>query len=200
MRWQLSWFSFFSLLELMAGLVGLFFIIYGCYVLIVERASVPSCSLEILDNKTTELIAQQPKLTVEVMGAVTEPGVWQFERDSRVGQAIEQAGGITTEASREFIAKTLNLAERLTDGQKIYIPFTWEENLVKETQTGSSSMAALVSINSAQSNELMKLKGIGEARATAIIENRPYAQLTELVTKEVVSEGVFSEIKELISL
>jgi len=200
MSWRLSWFSFFSLLELSAGLTGLFFVIYGCYVLIVERASVPSCSLEILNNKTTELVAHQPKLTVEVMGAVTNPGVWQFERGSRVGQAIDQAGGVTTAASREFVAKTLNLAERLTDGQKIYIPFSWEEELAKETQASVNNVTKLVSINTASSDELMTLKGIGEARATAIIENRPYLQLSELVTKEVVSEGVFGEIKELISL
>jgi competence protein ComEA len=200
MSWRLSWFSFFSFLELSAGLTGLFFVIYGCYVLIVERASVPSCSLEILNNKTTELVAHQPKLTVEVMGAVTNPGVWQFERGSRVGQAIDQAGGVTNEASREFVAKTLNLAERLTDGQKIYIPFSWEEELVKETQASVNNVTKLVSINTASSDELMTLKGIGEARATAIIENRPYLQLSELVTKEVVSEGVFGEIMELISL
>ena len=44
----------------------------------------------------------------------------------------------------------------------------------------------------------MILKGIGEARAAAIIKGRPYARKDELVQKKIVPESVYNEIKDLI--
>ena len=56
----------------------------------------------------------------------------------------------------------------------------------------------LIDINRAKAEELMKLKGIGEARAAAIIKGRPYARKDELVTKKVIPESVYNDIKDKI--
>jgi DNA uptake protein ComE-like DNA-binding protein len=56
----------------------------------------------------------------------------------------------------------------------------------------------LIDINSATAEELMTLKGIGEARAKAIIKGRPYARKDDLVRKKVVPLSIYDDIKDKI--
>ena len=56
----------------------------------------------------------------------------------------------------------------------------------------------LIDINRATAEELMTLKGIGEARAKAIIRGRPYARKDDLVRKKVVPLSIYDEIKDKI--
>jgi DNA uptake protein ComE-like DNA-binding protein len=56
----------------------------------------------------------------------------------------------------------------------------------------------LIEINRATAEELMTLKGIGEARAKAIIKGRPYARKDDLVRKKVVPLSIYDEIKDKI--
>jgi len=55
-----------------------------------------------------------------------------------------------------------------------------------------------IDINRAKAEELMTLKGIGEARAKAIIKGRPYSRKDELVQKKIIPESVYNEIKDRI--
>jgi DNA uptake protein ComE-like DNA-binding protein len=56
----------------------------------------------------------------------------------------------------------------------------------------------MIDINRAKADELMTLKGIGEARAKAIIKGRPYKRKDELVQKNIVPESVYDGIKDQI--
>jgi DNA uptake protein ComE-like DNA-binding protein len=56
----------------------------------------------------------------------------------------------------------------------------------------------LIDINRATAEELMTLKGIGEARAKAIIKGRPYARKDDLVRKKVVPQSIYDDIKDKI--
>jgi DNA uptake protein ComE-like DNA-binding protein len=56
----------------------------------------------------------------------------------------------------------------------------------------------MIDINRARADELMTLKGIGEARAAAVIKGRPYARKYELVQKKILPESVYNEIKDKI--
>ncbi len=58
------------------------------------------------------------EIVVYISGAVNQPGVYTLSPDSRVEQAVEAAGGLTSEA--DF--SRANLAALLTDGQQVYIP------------------------------------------------------------------------------
>jgi len=62
----------------------------------------------------------------------------------------------------------------------------------------AQAKSAPVDINRAKADELMTLKGIGEARAEAIIKGRPYARKDELVKKKILPESVYNEIKDQI--
>jgi DNA uptake protein ComE-like DNA-binding protein len=62
----------------------------------------------------------------------------------------------------------------------------------------AQSKDALIDINRAKADELMTLKGIGDARAAAIIKGRPYARKDELVQKKILPESVYNEIKDKI--
>ena len=53
-------------------------------------------------------------------------------------------------------------------------------------------------INSASEKDLATLKGIGDARAKAIVKGRPYKGKDELVQKKIIPEGVYNDIKDQI--
>jgi DNA uptake protein ComE-like DNA-binding protein len=58
--------------------------------------------------------------------------------------------------------------------------------------------AELIDINTATKEQLMTLKGIGEARSDAIIKGRPYRAKNELVDKKIITQAVYDDIKDLI--
>lgn len=66
-----------------------------------------------------------------------------------------------------------------------------------ETKTPSTK-AELVDINTASADELQKLKGIGDAYAKKIVQNRPYKRKDELVQKKVLPKATYDKIKDQI--
>ncbi len=68
---------------------------------------------------------------------------------------------------------------------------------VASTPTAAQT-AALIDINSAAKADLEGLKGVGPARADAIVKGRPYKGKDELVTKKIVPENVYADIKDKI--
>jgi DNA uptake protein ComE-like DNA-binding protein len=53
-------------------------------------------------------------------------------------------------------------------------------------------------INTASEKELATLKGIGDARAKAIVKGRPYKGKDELVEKKIIPQNVYDDIKDQI--
>ncbi len=66
------------------------------------------------------------------------------------------------------------------------------------TKATTAGKTALLDINSATKEQLMKLPGIADAYSDKIIKNRPYRAKDELVKKKVVPEATYEKIKDLI--
>jgi competence protein ComEA len=174
----------------------------------------PSCPKDLLPESGLQKLG---RIKVEIAGAVNKPGIYELDLGQRYADLLIAAEGIDPEASLVFMTKTFNLSSKLKDGEKIYIPYAWEEEWqlaplkamgVSPESTGApannsspdQSNSGLISINSASAKELETLTGVGEKRATDIISNRPFASLNELVSKGAISQTIFDSIKELISL
>jgi DNA uptake protein ComE-like DNA-binding protein len=70
--------------------------------------------------------------------------------------------------------------------------------LAADPPKAEAKKAELMDINSASEKDLMTLKGIGDARAKAIIKGRPYKGKNELVDKKIIPEAVYNDIKDQI--
>jgi competence protein ComEA len=140
---------------------------------------------------------------VDIEGAVVKPGVYSLPLGSRLKDGLIMAGGLSASADREKIAKSMNLAARLTDGAKVYFPKQGEISSTVNTQSGvvsSSDVSTLININEASEGQLDTLYGVGPATAQKIIGGRPYSDIQELLTKKIVSRSVFDKIKDRISI
>lgn len=68
----------------------------------------------------------------------------------------------------------------------------------KKAKSATPASVKLVDINSANKAALMKLPGVGEPEAAKIIAGRPYLTKTRLVTKNIISMGLYQEIKKMV--
>jgi len=62
----------------------------------------------------------------------------------------------------------------------------------------ASQTEALVDINRATAAELKTIPGVGDAYSAAIIKGRPYANKTQLKTRNIIPAGVYEKIKDKI--
>lgn len=189
------------------GIVGLGLVGFGLMqvltpkddgVVIEKAQSASSDSTAIVSPASTK------KIVIDVEGAVEKPGIYTLASESREQDAITAAGGLSPKADNASIAKEMNMAAKLSDGMKLYVPFVGDTSagsvqgsqdlMVQGAATGS------ISVNSANESQLDSLPGVGSVTATKIIQNRPYASLDELVSKKAVSKSTFDKIKDLISL
>jgi competence protein ComEA len=72
-------------------------------------------------------------------------------------------------------------------------------NSTKKTRKGSgNSKSNLVDINSASAAELEKVRGIDDALAKKIIDGRPYRTKRDLVTRKLIPQSTYDQIKDKI--
>jgi competence protein ComEA len=193
-----------NLLPIVLGIGGLIFFIYGMSAFSGPKQDKPDILFEAASDVNEKAVAgsssKVKEIVVDVAGAVIKPGVYKLKADSRVQDALVAAGGMSEDADREKVEKTLNLAQKLTDGIKLYIPSVGEADQPSATSGGGEAGSGIVSINNATQGQLEDLPGIGAVTAEKIIDNRPYGSLQELVDKKAVGASVFEKIKEKISL
>lgn len=186
------------------GIVGVGVLVYGLWGVVGGEGA----SVEIVSgNQSSEHSLTQgsalENIVVDVAGAVITPGVYNLPSGSRIGDALVAAGGLAEGADREWVAQTINLAEVVKDGGKIYIPTKTGRETPSQSVGKGVTLGAThnkVNINTASEAEMDTLVGIGAARAQTIIASRPYASTEELVSKAKIPQSVYDKIKDSISV
>jgi competence protein ComEA len=190
-----------NLLAAGLGIVGFVLLLYGLIAYVgvgqKEEAVVFSAEDDKADQKSDK---DESAMLVDVAGAVMKPGVYKVKDGSRFQDAILAAGGMSPDADAELIAKQLNLAAKLADGVKVYVPFKGEVMGSTTHSASSGQVGSLININVASAKELDSLPGIGPVTSEKIIGSRPYSVIDELVKKKVVTQRVFEQIKEKIAV
>lgn len=134
-------------------------------------------------------------LIVHVSGSVKRAGVYQLEKDKRIIDAIEKAGGMLEEADSD----ALNLAEKIKDGMKIYVPKKGE----KPTTSTNLKSQSYIDLNLAEKEELMILPGVGEKTADKIIayrEAQPFEKVEDLLKVSGFGKKKMEALKGLIAV
>jgi DNA uptake protein ComE-like DNA-binding protein len=85
---------------------------------VIDLSQPPPPTSALAEPSTLPEPPSRAEVVVHVSGAVKQAGVYRLAPDSRVADAIEQAGGATKNADLD----ALNLAEPIQDGQKIHVP------------------------------------------------------------------------------
>ena len=173
-------------------LFGAVLIITGLFRGITESRQV---QIEYIEN-SEEIVAE--KIVVDVGGGVEREGVYELSKGSRIKDVLAVAGGLSARADREYMAKYMNLAEIVKDGQKIYVPVLGEST-TRAGYADPEKGGKMVNINTATELELDTLEGIGPTRARAIIEGRPYSKMDELIEKKILTKTIFEKIKDRIT-
>jgi len=149
---------------------------------------------EIKDSLSGEIV-------VHIAGAVVDPGLLSLPAASRLGEAIEKAGGALVEANLD----QLNLAIVVQDGERYYIPTTKEQQ--EQTAIGKSEQVRYdgkLDLNLAKLSDLMELPQIGESRAKAILEYREkqgrFHSADEIMKVPGIGEGIYAVIQDQITV
>ncbi|TYS44339.1 helix-hairpin-helix domain-containing protein [Bacillus infantis] len=167
-----------------------------------ELESLPGLREEEEGEKEKE--AAPPVIKVDVKGSVRKPGLYEAADGERVADLIQKAGGLTEKADETRI----NFAQRVGDEMVIYVPEEGEE-LSGATEPAQAISEAsgedgMVNINSAGSEELQDIPGIGPSKAAAIIEYRetegPFQSLEDLMQISGIGEKTFEKLKSYIKL
>ncbi len=137
-------------------------------------------------------------IEVYVSGAVQKPGVYPLHEGDRIEDALNAAGGATSDAD----TGSLNLALRLRDQDHIVVPREGESSAAS---SGSTPFAGqTIDINSATAQELDALPGIGEVYSQRIVDSRDaegsFHRPEELVERKILPQATFDKIKDLITV
>lgn len=139
---------------------------------------------------------------VDVSGCVKHPGVYEVTSTSRVFEVIEKAGGVTKDAD----TSSINQAEPVTDGQKINVPDKKSGSPVQGSSAAAEQQSpdGKVNINTADSEELQKIPGVGPVTAENIISyresNGSFKSIDDIKNVSGIGEKTFEKMKSTIVL
>lgn len=144
---------------------------------------------------------------VHIDGWIQNPGVYEIKENDRVNTIIEKAGGLKEGAS----IKSINLAARLSDGDKIYIPNREEEKQIETTEVKGNNTGTVkitknskININKASISELKQITGIGESTANKIIDYRDnvgkFKKIEDIKEVKGIGDSKYESIKDKITI
>ena len=223
------WVSFIGLNRLVIGLVTSIVASVGIWLLVRPSAPlvesvVPHASgvgiVEPLSTVPTPLTVR-----VHVAGAVVHPGVYTVSSSARVVDAVKAAGGATPRADLERI----NLAQTIVDTEQVFVPFRSTRTTkitvaprLRPSRTTvpvsvptipgalpiigvpTTTVTPLINLNSASSDQLDTLPGVGPSTAKAIISYRnrkgPFRKVEDLLNVPGIGPSKVAAIRDQVTV
>lgn len=157
---------------------------------------------------------EEKKIKVYVVGEVNSPGVVSLKEKARIVDAIDAAGGKTENADLTKI----NLAYILEDGVQIYVPKIGEkanekesyitdeagEGVITDELVSTEKKASKVNINTANSEKLQTIPGVGQATAEKIIKYRnekgKFQKAEDIKNVEGIGDSKYEKMKDYIDV
>jgi len=160
----------------------------------------------LLEDETDDDAKENEAMKVHITGQINREGVYEIKDGDRLEDLINKAGGLSPDAD----SKSLNLAMKLEDQMKIYIP-SKDEILDQEdastdqiiSNADPSSQEGKININEASKEELMTLPNIGEKRAQAIIDYRQskkFETIEEIKNITGIGDKFYQAMQDLITV
>lgn len=187
-------------------------------------------SLDTTPTPTSETVIREEGWMVDVKGEVANPGTYAVEDNMRLSDVILLAGGLTNNADTSLT----NLSKKVTDEMVIVIYSKEEVQEIKdrtekenpdllcgpgemllngectinqtspEESNHQSTTTGKVNINQASKEELMSIPGIGEVKATSIIEYRtktgPFQTIEDVKNVSGIGDAIFESIRNYITV
>ena len=155
-------------------------------------------------------------VSVYICGEVINPGIYEAPKGVMLNDIIEDAGGLTDEAS----VNNINFVYQITCNMSIYIPskaetangfsggdiirqdgvYVWGGQQGSGSDAGSTSIS-IVNINTATVEELKTLPGIGGVTAQAIVDYRaknPFKTVEDIKNVTGIGDSKYNRIKDYI--
>jgi competence protein ComEA len=199
-------------------------IIYGVGMYMWMESRYQGDEVVVVDSQKSDALGD---IVVDVSGAVANPGVYTLPSGSRLVDLMDVSGGVSSDASGQWVSQSLNLSQKLEDSQKVYVPFEWDVDMLEEGarvaaliaegtlnatvavsgisvatteayEEDTTSGEGKINVNTASQEELETLSGVGPVTAEKIINNRSYSNLVDLQDKAGLSDGLLDKIKDSI--
>ena len=223
------WVSFIGVTRLIIGLLATTIASAGIWLLV--RPSAPLVESVVPHASGVGIVMPLSTLPtpltvrIHVAGAVVRPGVYKVLSSSRVVDAVTAAGGATSRADLERI----NLAQKIVDTEQVFVPFrsthttkvTVSPRLRPSRTTVPASVPAvpgavpiigapittlspLINLNSATSDQLDTLPGVGPSTAKAIISYRtrkgPFGKVEDLLNVPGIGPAKVGAIRDQVTV
>ena len=168
----------------------------------------PTEQIELIEPAQEAVLGQ---VLVDVKGAVLHPGVYALDEEQRIIDAVNLAGGYSTNADTQLI----NHAQKVQDEMVIYIPVKGEKldevtsgfismPTAGATTSGGGAKDGKVNLNQADEATLTTLSGIGPSKAQSIItfreENGGFQSIEDLKKVTGIGDKTYEKLKDSISV
>jgi competence protein ComEA len=165
-----------------------------------SSASAPADpSASTLSSPTTSGSKPASVVVIDVVGKVTNPGVYRLPLGSRVADAVQAAGG----ALPGVDLSTLNLAALVSDGQQVAVGVPGAP-VVAADGTGAGATSGPVNLNTATAAQLDALPGVGPVLAQHILDWRSahgqFTSVDQLREVSGIGEAKYADLKALVTV
>ena len=174
---------------------------------------------------------QESLLTVHVCGAVRREGVYSLPAGSRIRDAVDAAGGFSGDADRSYLNLAMKIEDawqirvptkeeaealRLEQGRSgsgTAVPgaapgLSGTSGLqgagTANDDAGTGNQEEKINLNTASKEQLMKIPGVGEAKAQRIIEYREqngrFEAIEDLMKVPGIKDASFQKMKDYITV